>query len=269
MSSFDFSNFLQIFPGISEQDNLILIRLSKDFPEIINISTKFDGDFEAFIGMLRNNQIYRRHITVVKREITEEFKLPKWARSDMTAKEIKELNKKFEYISKEHKKISDVTIKANHSYNSIIIEAKDAANKIRKYYEDDLVFILKLKSNELTGADNADFVLNEASEYKKLEILISNGVSARHEFLDVTTDFSTFSPEQKTIVRKAIRTKIMSGFRQLYYDKVIKEKDETYVKHLAIVKLHCMNDLIVLKTIPGQTSDYQSATFIASNLTVN
>jgi hypothetical protein len=269
VTTLDTNSFLTIFPGISVQDNLILIRLSKDFPEIIKISTQFDGDFDIFIGMLRNSQIYRRHVTIVKNEITEEFKLPVWLRSDMNAVDIEKLNKKFEFISKEHKRISDVTIKANRSYNSIIIEAKDAANKIRKYYEDDLVFILKLKSNELTGSDNADFVLTEASEYKKLEILISNGVLARHEFLDVSTDFSKFSPEQKTIVRKAIRTKIMSGFRRLYYEKVVKEKDEFYIKHLAIVKLHCMNDLIVLKTIPGQALDYQSTAFMASNSTAS
>jgi hypothetical protein len=242
-------SYLTLFPDISDNDSQILSRMTVIFPEIANIAVLYEGDFEGLISLLRSNSIYRRHVTVVKSQLTEETKLPDWFINTVSHTDVKNINKKFEALSFSFKRISDTTESANAAYNDIIVEAQDHADKIKVIYEDTSIFIIRLQSNDLMGVDNAEFSLSEASEYKKLDILIKAKVLDVVPVLKESIDFAELSVEARSGIRKRIRKKLMDKYREDYYKKVVVAGDEVLTKHIELVKQLAMEDLIVLKKL--------------------
>jgi hypothetical protein len=246
------SQIEKLFPDVGTKDIQILQRVVGKRPEVFQIMEKFQGDFKGLISLLRNNSTLRGLISEVKEELTEELKLPSWFGKTASATEITKINKAFEKLSVHYRSIADVTEKANIAYNSVISEAHDHADKVRAIYEEDSIFILRMKSTDLTGIDNTEFVLFELDEQRKLSVQISNGVSAHVPILGKTVDFSQVSVDERSSLKKKVRNKIMDKFREKYYTKVIVEGDQEYSNHIRLVKSMCMGELVVPKTLRKQ-----------------
>jgi hypothetical protein len=247
--SVKFTSFNSLFPDISSSDAKILQRITAEFPEIPEIALKFDQDFTTFMDLLRSSTIYRDSITDVKSQITEEDKLPSWFVKDVNNSDVVRVVKCFEDLTRNYKLISDCTEAANAAYNVKIADASHAVKAIREINEDLSVFILKLKSNDLTGFDNASFIIEEASAYKRLQIMIDEKAPAHHELLGEMIYFAELSVEKRTSLKKRIRNKLMDQFREKYYKLAIISADEKLLKHLHLVKSKNMRDILVPKNI--------------------
>jgi hypothetical protein len=244
--------YSQLFPDISENDIKILRRLTVIFPEIPKMASRYDGNFEGLIRLLRGSSIYRKHVITVKAELTEETKLPTWFVSHNEASEMKDINDLFKELSYHFKEVSNFTETANRSYNKIITDAHKHASEIEKLYGNDKIFILRLKSNDLMGLDNVDFNLTESSEYEKLDIFINKGVPAMVPLLEETIDFSELKVEARSSLKKRIRNILMEKQREKYYVKTIIEKDPIFIKHIQLVKAQAVEEIIVLKNVRSE-----------------
>lgn len=243
--------FLELFPNVKKIDLSVLERLSITFPEVHDVALEFEGDYDKFIMLLKSTSIYSEHIRFFKEELKDENQLPDWfiKKND---KDVKEVIKTFEHLSSCYKKVADITIDANKSYNKIMIGAETHRDKIRELNSDLRIYILKLRSSDLMLRDGSLF-LKEVDKNEKLFLdKVKEGKDCHFETLgNQVVSFSTMTPELRISYQRTIRKNILDGYRRKYYETFISDDNEDLVNHLTRCRDLFLKSIASMKTIPN------------------